>query len=103
MENLKIGEIVGINVHALYSAFGLRLSKTEIEVVPKNRVKGGLPSDYFYDLNFQSSRDLACMDGEECAVASVDEYGNITFQNDNGDEPVFFTLSPAEVSVAIFQ
>lgn len=101
MDNFKIGEIVGINVSALYRTFGQRLSNTEIGVIPKNRVRGGLPSDYWYDLNFQGSGDLACMDGEECEILNIDKHGNITFRNENGDNDVCFVLSPEESKVAI--
>lgn len=101
LANFKNGEIVVINVHALYHAFGLRLSNTEIGVVPKNKVKNGMPSDYWYDLNFQTSGELACMDGEECEIANIDKYGNMTFRNNNGDEEVCFTLSKEEAKVAI--
>ena len=41
MENFMdftTGDIVAINVHALYYAFGLRLSNTEVNVTPKNRI-----------------------------------------------------------------
>ena len=105
MENFMdftTGDIVAINVHALYYAFGLRLSNTEVNVTPKNRIKDGMPSDYWYDLDFHASGKLACMDGEECEIVNIDKHGNITFCNRNGDDEVFFILSPEESKVALY-
>lgn len=102
MENFKTGEIVAINVRALFSHFGVRLRNTEIAAVPKYNKGEQYPSDYWYDLNFQTSGELACMDGEECEIANIDKYGNMTFRNNNGDEEVCFTLSADEAKVALF-
>lgn len=100
MENFKTGEIVGINVHALYHSFGQRLTHTGITVTGKQG-NDHFPLDYWYDLTFHNG-DLACMDGEECRIGNVDKYGNVTFINENGDTDACFTLSPAEAKIAVY-
>lgn len=89
---IRRGEIVSINVEALYEFFGDQLHNTKID-------KTG---DFYFDLYNQSNGDLACMNGEECCVEFVGKTGDVVFRNENGDEDVLFTLTAEEVKVAVY-
>lgn len=97
MDQISIGDIVCINVKALYDSFGEKLHNTAIE-----HCADDWPENYYYDLCNQSNGSLACMDGEKCYVVYIGKTGDIVFRNENGDEDVHFTLTAEEAKVAVY-
>ena len=54
----------------------------------------------YYDLD-NGETAYACCDGEECKVVSTDG-AEVTFRNEQGEQPYDFKLSIAECETAIF-
>ena len=55
----------------------------------------------YYDL-YNDNNELACMDGEVCTIKEV-KPDSIVLINEDGEKPVYFTLSFSEADIAIFK
>lgn len=91
---LKIGDKVCVSTQALYEQFGERLSHGHIS---PEKGEGCI----YYDM-YNSEDNVCCMDGEVNRVESING-DNVVFVNEDGEEPIRFTLSTEEVKVAVFQ
>lgn len=91
--NYQVGDCIGISVQALYNQFGEKLYQGRIE---RNEQIGCC----YYDL-YNTDGTLACMDGEQVFVNSIDD-GKYTLESVDGGESVKFTLTKEEMSVAVY-
>lgn len=90
--------IAAISIKTLYEKIGNKQTDYGLRI---HKTKDDETEQEYFDL-INSNGDVACMDGEECVVMHDRKNNLFLCTNNNGEQPVRFSLSEKELAICAF-